>query len=100
MKVTEALGGTQTGRENKMTPKWIVDQVVKAESRDHTQSTDVWPYDGVSGEKRTKNTLSHKREREKERRKSLHLLDEVGRGPREITQNESLHQEVERGTRG
>ena len=66
MKVTEALGGTQTGRENKMTPKWIVDQVVKAESRDHTQSTDVWPYDGVRG-KNVQRTHCHTKEKERKR---------------------------------
>ena len=64
------LGGAQTGREDRMTPEWIVEQVVKAESNDHKQSTDVWPYDGVRGknvQRKHCHTLSHKREEKRER---------------------------------
>ena len=51
-------------------PEWIVENVVKAESNDHKQSTDVWPYDGGRGKSvqgKHCHTKRKKRERERER---------------------------------
>ena len=84
-------------------PEWIVENVVKAESNDHKQSTVVWPYEDLREENVQKGHCHTKEKEEREgERESLHLLDKVGRGPRKITRKRKPPpvREVERGKRG
>ena len=50
-------------------PGWSVENVVKAESNDHKQSTVVWPYEDLR-EESVQRKHCHRRERERERERA------------------------------